>query len=258
MYQEKKSRLKENQLFTTNRLAFFIRLVVFFVSFLFVVYIFYTFFNIQKEPLSIKIFGTSIINEQELLEYLQIEQLTTYEIDTYELSLNLRKHHWIEQGFAKIIPPSQLEIHIQERKPIAFFKAQTKVFFIDKERILLPIRDVEGIIDLPIIQDNSLQLENKVVQLGYFEIQQIVNFISLVHTKKISLLKNNIAEIDISNPLYFKLITRKNNINIIFSYNTFPEALIKLHNVTPNLTELAKPIRRIDARYNDKIIIQQR
>ena len=243
---------------TTEHLVFFGKIVIFFISFFFVIYIIYAFFAIQKEPLNIKIFGASILHKQELLNYLQIEQLTVNEIDTYELSLHLRKHHWVEQGFAKIIPPSQLEIHIQERIPVAFFKAQKKVFLIDKKRILLPIRDIKGIINLPIIQDNSLQLENKIARLGYFEIQQVINFISLVNTEKNFLLKNNIAEIDISNPLYFKLITRVNNINILFNYNTFPDALIKLENITPNFTELDKPIKKIDARYSDKIIIQQR
>ena len=242
-----------------ERLIFIFRLSIFLISIGLISYVIYKYiFLLQKEPVNIKIFGNSILTDQEILEHLKLNEPTIGEIDTYELTLRIQEHHWVKEGLTRIIFPLQVEIYIEERQPKAFYNNRQKIFFVDDKSMLLPIREISHFQNLPVISDNTLKIKNNFGKLEYYEIHQVLNFLNFLEENNEILSIDNIADIDISNPLYFKVLTVPSDIQLLLDYKNFQESVRYLKHLMPHFFSIAKQIESIDLRYKDKVIVRKK
>ncbi|KAK3606905.1 hypothetical protein CHS0354_018500 [Potamilus streckersoni] len=207
------------------------------------------------KPENIVISGNRIVSDETVMSVIPTDGVSIYASDTYTMLINTRKIPWIERAYFKILYPAHLQVHIEERVPVAFYRIPGKIYMLDKDlTVLPPLPNPEGW-DLPVIVDFTVR--------GTIRPGEIIRYpalsasVSLVESVKHSYFfrEEMISEIDISDMFDIKIRTFGKNILIHMGVQDFDNKLKNLYYLIPELEKLEN-IRAIDLRYKNKVIVK--
>ena len=228
---------------------------MFIVSGLFTFYVYLHF-----QPIGItQIRGNAVLSSEDLLESLDLESQTSFAgFDPLLHSARVGAMPWIEYGRALRKSPNRIEVIVEERKPVAFFKTRDRVFLIDGERNLLDPMPSLKPWNLPVIVNGKIRgglaTGDNLVSANLNKTLELIDLLRVSRAMPL----DAVSEIVITNPVNIVLVTMPDNVRVHMGLDHFEE---KLRNLAVAMPEIAKQLARIkilDLRYRNKIVIAKK
>jgi cell division protein FtsQ len=205
-----------------------------------------TFLSSPPDTLTIK--GNHILSEEVIKQYLKLdEERSWFRLDPYQLSVQLRRHPWIEKALVHRSPPLTLNVNITERVPIAFLKTSDKLYLLGNDYLVLKRLQLSESWDLPIIVNRSIKNITPGDKLQPKELKRAFQLVTLLKEEK-TLPLDAVSEIIITDPFNIVLISSPDGIRIKFGFENFRKKLAALSRLMPLITTNRKRIVYIDLR----------
>lgn len=203
----------------------------------------------KAPPQSLVINGIDTLDQDTIVRYLEMKKDTRWiDLDPYQLSLNLKRHPWIDKAVVHRTFPLSIRVDITERVPIAQLRTANEMVLLGKDYMVLKSVPRDRHWDLPIIVNRRLQnLEDGDIiqrsQLGKaFQLIEILRGHPVLNL-------DSVSEIDVTDPYNIELITIPYGIEVKLGFDQFERKLATLYRILPDLTEIKDNIRYIDLRY---------
>lgn len=217
--------------------------------------------NFFSKPVAenqIFISGNQVISEDEVIEYLHLQELGLWhQVDSYHLSVRLNQHPWVESASVHKTINHGLSVQINETRPIAYLKTKQGLFLLSPDCRVLSIISSETWKDLPIIIHSHLEEVKPGIYLPKRQLSKVFEILTLLEDTG-PLPKNAISEIDISDPLNTVLVTIPYGIRIKLGNSQYETKLTNLQNALPVLLKERGNIRYIDLRYQKAIVYKKK
>ncbi|PCI21908.1 MAG: hypothetical protein COB67_13730 [SAR324 cluster bacterium] len=208
-------------------------------------------------PKTVRIVGNHFLTKESLVRQLDLrEDQSWLDLDPYVLSLRLKKDPWIREVLVRRSVPLGLEVHIKERKPIAFLQTKDQLYLLDEQRWVLELPLKQKNWNLPIIQ---LGKEVKVETGTQLNSASLLNVLYLMDQLEDSptLPLASISEIDATNPLNITVITIPQGVKIKFGFREFQQRLKKLQFALESLRQQKKRIDYLDLRHHGGVVFKR-
>ena len=213
-------------------------------SFFFVIFYGVKIFSVAKNIIFIPIIEKE--QEKTLLEFFQDKSL---------LSLYWRKIPSITDNFfitqVEVYPPDTIRIYTKKRIALAYFIKNGKNFAIDAQGVVFFIekKDTKELAKLFFSSEKFTDFFNTT------EIKKVLELLEWITEHK-HFLEKNISSIFLEDSLNTILIFTPQNLPILLGYNFFEEKMKNLTSIFVKLGSDFSNIKQIDARYQDKIILE--
>lgn len=212
--------------------------------------------NFSNQPLTqTLISGNHLLADADILEIGQVQSgIPLDEIDPYLVSSLIQSHPMIKTAIAKKFYPHTLIIHLEEYQPFAYLQFDDSYYLIDRDQrplqqfAYLPESNRAILSGMP---PNEIQLETPInsrnLDLG----------LELLSFAQSELDWEQIARIDISDPLNIKLQLTGNQTFVHFGATNFQERVLDFKEYYPQLVQQHSHIKTIDLRYPQQILITE-
>lgn len=192
--------------------------------------------------------GNQILSEKVIRQYLNLDEGGSwFRLDPYQLSVQLRRHPWIETALVHRSPPLTLNVNVTERVPIAFLKTADKLFLLGNDYLVLERLQLSKSWDLPIIVNRSLKNIVPGAKLQPREMKRAFQLVALLKKEK-TLPLDAVSEIIITDPFNIILISSPDGIRIKFGFENFRKKLAALSQLMQLISKNKKRIAYIDLR----------
>ncbi len=172
-------------------------------------------------------------------------------LDLKALRQELRGEPYIEQVLVRRELPDRVFIRIAERAPVARFRIDGQEHFVDREGVMLCEAPEDASPSLPLIEGGSreagtarhgdlmaaLVLLETVAHYGYPDLREIRAF-------------------DITQPGDVMMHPDGGGLKIRCGHGDYLEKLLRLKRVAADLAERGWPVRIIDLRFRDQVVVQ--
>jgi cell division protein FtsQ len=210
----------------------------------------------SSPPDTLNIQGNLVLTSDSIRQYLNLnEQQSWFSLDPYLMSIQLRKHPWIEKALVHRSPPLTVDVHITERVPIAFLKTAKKLFLLGEDYLVLKKFHSSGSWDLPIIVNRSLRNIAPGDKLQPTELKRAFSLMATLKDNRILPL-GAISEIHITDPFNIVLVTSPNGLRIIMGFENFEKKLASLSHIMPEISENQTRIKYIDLRNIRGVVVK--
>lgn len=210
------------------------------------------------QPLhQITIYNNQWLNEEQIIDQLALDETTTFwDVSAYQLSYDLIQLPWISSARVLKKPPNQLEIWVEERNPVAKANIEDRIFWIDKNRILLDPQTSE-FVDLPnivLITGDADIYEG--VQIQSSNLKQAFKLLDL--TKEHSFFQQNPVHTVVLKNLTSIRYLMQGSIVIDWGKGDFQQKIQNLNYALPKLLTFKSRLRKIDLRYQNRVVFNIR
>ncbi len=212
----------------------------------------------RSAPVRLKITGNEVLTRDTVIKYLNIKKDESwFSLDPFLLSLNLKKHSWIDQVMVHRRLPQGIEVRITEKRPVAYLKTRNDLFLLGRDNLALKSLPGVKVWDLPVIVNRKLKdvKPGDVLPRSMFE--KTYQLIDLLRKSEVLPL-NAVSEIIVSDPLNIQLITIPDGIKIKFGFRNFADKLAALEYAMPKLEQNRKEIQYIDLRSLSGVVIKKK
>ena len=207
------------------------------------------------------------IDKQSTLKKLELEKKSILFLSTQDLEEKL-KNPTTKIQLTKFLPYF-IHFSVSKKEPLAYLQIGKKSFFLDSEELAFPVSAFNNL-NLPIIRfsktfhkDNQYLKINDILALE--EVQKTLKILKIINKKQgyfpeEVFAKNYPIEIEIENPLniLWFISLGKEKIPVSLGYNFFELKIKTLGLVLTRLEKDINRVKKIDARYADKLIINYR
>ena len=210
----------------------------------------------SSPPDTLNIHGNRILSVDSIRQYLNLnEGQSWFSLDPYLMSIQLRKHPWIEKVLVHRSPPLTIDVHLTESVPVAFLKTADKLFLLGKDYLILKNFQSSRSWDLPIIVNRSFRNIVPGDILQPTELKRAFRLMSLLKENKILPL-GAISEINITDPFNIVLVTSPDGIKIIIGFENFENKLASLSHILPEISKSRNRIKYIDLRNIRGVVVK--
>jgi len=207
---------------------------------------------------SIGIRGNEILTEERIIEYLNIDKEHSWiGLDPYQLSLNLKKSHWIDKAIVHRSFPLKLDVRVTERQPIAYLKTRDNLFLMAREYLVLENMPSVKVWNLPVIVNLELQQIEVGDMVEGAALKKAVELIDILSNNKVLPL-DAVSEIIVTNPFNIELITIPYGIKIKLGFQDFEKKLAGLNHVLPKIEWQRQNIKYLDLRTVQSVVMKKR
>ncbi|MEP7146853.1 MAG: FtsQ-type POTRA domain-containing protein [bacterium] len=219
----------------------------------------------------IKLTGNFTISRDEVLRIAGLKDslISSDEINIDLIQDRIAKHPEVKKVYVSIDLPSELNIEIIERRPVAILNGENEIKLIDNELDIFPFKNSSKMYDLPVI--SGVRIENNPNPLKKYnkEDLRLALFLILNTYKQSKIAYNNISEINLSDtgkavlylaedssPFYFprryrESISNTEYQNLLLNKLTIFECYLK----QALDSHLKKQINYVDLRYANEVIV---
>ncbi|MBF0280264.1 MAG: cell division protein FtsQ/DivIB [SAR324 cluster bacterium] len=209
-----------------------------------------------KKPLrQFDINGYSLLTPSSIYQMTAIAPDTRFgDIDAYSVSEILNQHPMIEQVQTRKLLPGYMSIALKERRPYAHVQILDSYYLIDRQ-----FHPLQKIPDFAAKEHLVLTgIQSKPVSLGQPilspALRKGLNLLDLLNEMQIDW--KDIAELDLADPLNYKLKLRSPPSVVQLGQDRLPEKLNTFKRIYSQLIQNKSSIRSIDLRYKNKAIVQ--
>ncbi len=212
----------------------------------------------SSPPDTLNIQGNRILSADSIRQYLHLnEQRAWFSLDPYLMSIQLRKHAWIEKALVHRSLPLTIDVHVTERVPVAYLKTADKLFLLGEDFLVLKKFQSSGSWDLPIIVNRSLSNIEPGDKLPPTELKRAFRLMATLKENKILPL-GAISEIHITDPFNIVLVTSPDGIRIIIGFENFEKKLASLSHIMSEISTNRTRIKYIDLRNIRGVVVKYR
>ena len=212
-------------------------------------------------PKVFNINGNKILSSKEILDLINISNNNSLlNIDLKLIQYEIEKHPYIKVAQISRKFPSQINVNIKERQPLAYLNLN-EYLVVDDDGYILPLRN--GIIEFNIPTLTGFNNEKSLYPLGLkclsTKTLEAVNYLN--STKKIfPELISNISEFKINQSDYYEMILTEKPTKIIFNNSYFSKQifLLKKFNDTIKNEKVLEDYKYVDLRYKNQIVVKER
>ncbi len=210
----------------------------------------------SSPPDTLNIHGNRILSADSVRQYLNLnEQQSWFSLDPYLMSIQLRKHPWIEKALVHRSPPLIIDVVVTERIPVAFLKTADKLFLLGEDYLVLKKYQSLGSWDLPIIVNRSLRKIVPGDKLQPTELKRAFRLMATLKENK-TLPLGAISEIHITDPFNLVLVTSPDGIRIIIGFENFEKKLASLSHFMSEISTNRTRIKYIDLRNIRGVVVK--
>lgn len=205
-------------------------------------------------PIKEVFFEGDLTKQQDIIDKLELKKKSVVDLDVEKINSFLENELYLEEINFEVLSPYFLVLNIKQREPLAYLQNKNELFLVDRESFLFSTKEKK--IGLPIIYIDNSFLKEKLTIGKILQINELTKSLELIQLiKKLNYSFLPLEKIYINNMLYFELVLKTEKISVFLNYDFMLENLFLLKIVLNKLENNLKDLKRIDARYLDKIII---
>ena len=204
---------------------------------------------------SVRIHGNELIDKTVIAKYLGIyEDQSWLSTDPYELSIRVKELPWIEEATVRKNLASGLDIHVSERRPVAYLKAKDRLAMICSDYLILERIDKKRGWDLPVIVHNGLDMPVSGRYLKSEDLNGAFRLMDLLRDSTVLPL-DAVSEVFVDDPLNMELITIPDGIKVKLGFRNFREKLRNLELASSKIDGMRHKISIIDLRHRRGVVV---
>jgi len=203
---------------------------------------------------SVKITGCKRTSEEELKTSVSfVLRRNIFTIDLEELKKALKeKNRWVENASMKKILPSEIEIGITEREPVALFLLHDTIRLVDGKAVPIDeMRPEYASFDLPILTG----IEAKTDEDSVLKLKQGIGIIEEIGQNRPSMI-DLISEINCSEEDFVKVILNDGSPVIYLDSETLAENIDNYLHIKDDIALLFDRIEYIDLRWKNRVVVK--
>ncbi len=192
--------------------------------------------------------GNEVLKAKEIKNQVLFDpEQSWFSLDAYILSSQLLSHPWIKSATIHKTPSLGLVAQIEEYRPIAYYRAGTRLFLLSSNHKLLPMRQGKTPWDLPVLSDRANPNLQAGMRPDFFHLERGLRLLHLLKNFA-PLPLSAISEIRLQDPLDIQVITVMGGKLIHFGDRDWPKKLTRLKKALPQIAKRFKQIEQIDLR----------
>jgi len=213
--------------------------------------------HLARQIESVGVTGNHVLTAEEVVGALELsDQETWFDVDPFDLENRGLSEPWIESIDIKKTSTLGLAVHIGERQPVAYLKANQQIYLLDHSLMVLGLPERWNGWDLPVLSTNRLTVTpgDRLRSAGVNRAFELMNLLKEDPVLPLS----GVSEIKLDNPMNLVVITQPGGLQIKMGFDHFEEKLHRLHLASQDLANREKRLAYIDLRHPQGVVIKRR
>ena len=214
-------------------------------------------FYLARPLRAIAVEGNKVLSAQEVTARLRMEPSPRWlSLDPYELETQILEEPWVQAVNIKKTSTLGLLVFVEERQPVAYFKAQNGLYLLDSDQTVLVRPSLWGGWDLPVFTDSNLKVTagERLVSSGVYRALELVKLLEQDPVLPLSA----VSEFLVGDPMNLRLVTQPGGLEVRLGFEGLEEKLTRLHQASGELKKREDRLAYIDLRHPQGIVIKRK